>query len=227
MKTSLMLIGAGLLIALGLGARASEPVVRPARPAMTPMVADVRVSLLAPRGGAKIEVRRVRVQGRVEATGGPATTARVEMGFRSGAEYLSSKTITARVGEEFSQWLELPGDGPYTFYIGVVKLAHVVHSENVGVRPRADRDLSRGSRLAVSLHTNDPRGRRLECRIAVYQGAALVGDAYTAGGVADLYDLARGDYTVRVTANDGGTVLYPMRVLSDRSVQVVTVSPAE
>lgn len=135
------------------------------------MVADVRVSLLGRRTGARLEVRRARVQGRVEASGGPVATARVEMGFRSGGEVVASKTFTARVGEEFSQWLELPGEGPCRFCIGVVELKHVVYSNDVGVRPMEGRDLRRGSRLAVTALRLDPRGRILESRLAVYQGA--------------------------------------------------------
>lgn len=71
----LVLVVVGMVVTVAVCAWASGPVVRPPQASVMVMVADVRVSLLGRRTGARLEVRRARVQGRVEASGGPVATA--------------------------------------------------------------------------------------------------------------------------------------------------------
>ena len=225
MKRWLAAVVLGLGVA-ALGASARAVAIRSAPRTMTAMVSDVRVELVAPLAGAQTEVRWVRVRGRVTATGAPATTARVEMGLLSLGQCLSSRTITARVGEEFSEFLEMPGDRPYTFYVGVVRLVNVVRSNDVRLRPMAGRDLSVGSRRSLLVHLTDDRGRSVEGRVVARQGGVIIGEAHTAGGRVQLYDMTPGEYvisatalggalagslTARVTSSTGTVCIVPMR----------------
>jgi len=187
---------------------AADVQVRRAPVTMQPMVSDLRVALLGPRSHARTEVALVRAQGRVEGTGPVPGVARVEMGFRRGEQYLVSKTISVPVGASFSELVSMPEDGSATFYVAVVKYSHLVYSDDVGVRPREGRDLSSGSRACARIRLADDRGRRLDGRVVVRQGATLVGERYTVGGNAELYDLAPGEY--QVTATSSGDLITPL-----------------
>jgi len=196
-----------LLAAAGCGgwlaaAWAAEPTFRPAQPSLQPMVADVRVAVMGPRGGTRVEVRAVRAWGRVEG-GFAGSRARVELGFRQGEEYLVSKTITVPVGSEFSETLIMPGDGPYTFYAAVVSYRHLVRSEDVMIRPPEGRDCSRGSRAALSVHLADDRGRSLDGRVVLRQGAAVYTEGHTAGGDVEFCDLPGGEYFLTAASTGG------------------------
>jgi len=190
---------------------------KPIQPSLQAMVSDVRVSLLGPRSGTRLEMPIMMVRGRVEGTGTAiGSTARIEMGLKAGRDYVASKTISARVGNDFSTQLEMPGYGPYQFYIGVVRLEHVVRSEDIAVRSREGRDLSTGSRTSLRIRLADSRGRRLDGRVVVYQRASIIGERYTSNGIADMYDLAAGEYQVVATSTEGWTALpLTVRVSSD------------
>jgi len=221
---------AALAVALGVTiARGADPQLKAAPRVMQPMPVELRVTVSKPMPGARAEVHWIRVQGRVELRSGAAREARVEMGFMRGREYVASKTITVPVGGGFSEMLEMPGDGPYTFYAGIVRLSSVVRSDDVGLRPAAGRDLSSGSRPTIRIHLADDRGRSMDGRVVVYQGGAIIGERHTVAGRAELYDLPAGVYTVRATSVGGWTGSGDdVRVSSSgESVYVMTLYPPE
>lgn len=202
--------------------------VRAVGPALAPMLADLRVSVVTPRAGERTEVRAVMARGRVEASGGPAATARVELGLLSGGAPVVSKTVTVRVGEEFSETLAMPGDGPYTFYAGVVRLVNVVRAEDVALRPMAGRDLASGSRDSMLIRLSDDRGRIVDGRVTVYQRGTLIGERWTVAGRAQLCDLAPGEYLANVTSLSGRTESRTVRVSSEgNSVFNLSFPPSE
>ena len=88
--------------------------------------------------------------------------------------FYGDAAITVPVGSEFSETLIMPGDGPYTFYAAVVSYRHLVRSEDVMIRPPEGRDCSRGSRAALRVHLADDRGRSLDGRVVLRQGAAEI-----------------------------------------------------
>lgn len=199
-----------------LRATQAQPEIRTAPRELRALVSDLRLTLTRPPRGARAETRWVRVEGRVEATGVRPARARVELGVLQEREYWPVKTISVPVGAAFSEMMELPGDGPYTVYAGVVQLVSVVRVEDVAVRPPAGRDLGRGSHLSAQLRLADQRGRLMDGRIVVSQGGSIIGETHSSAGRALLYDLAPGEYVVNATS-PGGLESIPttIRVRSD------------
>lgn len=219
-----------LTMAIAIGAAWAQVKFKTAQPTMQVMVSNVQVSLSQPLAGARLEQRMMLVQGKVEGTGVAAgSMARIEMGLKSASDYAASKTISVRVGNAFSAQLEMPGDGPYQFYIGVVRLENVVRSENVAIRPREGRDLSTGTVNNLRIVLADDRGRRLDGRVVVYRAGAIIGEAHTAAGRAEIYDLAAGEYQINATSNNGWTAPSEnVRVSRDsHSTYIVTLFPPE
>jgi hypothetical protein len=213
-----------------IGAAWAQVKFKTAQPTMQVMVSNVKVSLSQPLAGTRLEQRMMLVRGQVEGTGVAAgSKARIEMGFKSGIDYVASKTILVRVGSAFSAQLEMPGDGPYQFYIGVVRLENVVLSDNVAVRPREGRDLSAGTVNNLRIVLADERGRRLDGRVVVYRAGAIIGETNTAAGRAEIYDLAAGEYQIKATSNNGWTApLENVRVSAGSpSTYIVTLIPPE
>jgi hypothetical protein len=210
-------------------ARGADPQLKTVPRVMQSIPVELRVTVSKPMPGTRAEVHWIRVQGRVELRSGAAREARVEMGFMQGREDVASKTITVPVPGSFSEMLEMPGDGPYTFYAGIVRLSSVVRADDVGLRPPGGRDLSSGSRPTIRIQLVDDRGRIMDGRVVVYQGGAIIGERHTAGGRAELYDLAPGVYTVRATSIGGWTGSRDdVRVTSSgESVYVMTLYPPE
>jgi len=214
---------AAAALAVGLRSRGSGAEVSMPPRVLKPMITDLRLSLLGPRSGARTEVRVLRVEGRVEGTG--ASSARVELGFLEGGEYRASKTITVPVGRDFSDAVNLPGDGPFIFYAGIVRLFSVARAEDIAVRPMAGRDLGRGSRLVLVIHLFDDRGRRMDGRVTVYQGTSIIGETHTAGGQAGIYDLPSGEYLVQATALNDWRASDTLRLRFDGSPQHFNLGP--
>ncbi len=181
------------------------------RPALQPLAPDLRLSLTAPAPGARTEVDVVRVEGRVEGTSPYSSAARVEIGFVQSGQYVASTTISVPVGGTFSELVRMPGAGPHVVYAGIVHLTSVARVADVGVRPPM-RDLSTGSRQVAWVHLVDERGRRMDGRILVSQAGTAVGETHTSGGIAMVFDLAPGGYTLSATAIGGGTGSVSFRI---------------
>lgn len=224
---SIAAVAFGLLT--GARGRGPQSEVKVAPPMVQAMPVDLRVEASAPAAGTKTETRWLRVRGRAERRSGTARAARVEFGLMRAGEHMASKTITVPVGTSFSDELEMPDDGPFTFYAGIVHLTSVVRSADVSLRPREGRDLGAGSRVAIRLRLADDRGRRVDGRVVVYQSGRIVGERYSSGGEALLWDLAPGVYLVRATSEGGQAgSLSDVHVDSDRvNVCVLGMYPPE
>jgi len=205
-------IALALCLAAAAAVWASEVVVRPARAALSPMLPDLHVTLLTPAAGGTTEVRAMRLEGKVESRSGRVTAARVEIGVLGEGEPQALKTITVPVGANFTTWVQLPGDGPYTVYAAAIQVISQARSADVRVRPMEGRDLSVGASESVLIPLTDARGRRLDGRVTVYQGATIIGERWTVEGRAVLHDLPAGEYTVRATCLSGVTETRTLRL---------------
>jgi len=199
-----------------LGSRGTGAELEPVPRTVSPMATDLRITLLGPARGARTEVNLVRIEGRVEGTA--PFGARVEFGYMQGGQYIACKTVPVPVGSNFSEVIEIPGEGACTVYAGVVRFISLARVEDVGVRPAEGRDLGTGSRLSATLRLVDDRGRLIDGRVVVYQGETIIGETHTVAGRAQIYDLPVGEYLVRATSSGAFTGSGTFRIVSDGPV---------